>query len=667
MIEDLWRFIGDLDEIEWDEVEAALARVVVGPYLAERDGEIVPIEGYSYFRESARVEYLDVPTHVADLSDASALLWAAEMRDQGVKIEHLASDVRSMLTPEFLDQGRVWYPEALDVAAEISKDSGMELDRVVTAIAVMSPRCQWEDPESGEGEKKYVRSLAKFVAAGGTDGLTADEAAVAWKKHYKETNTVLGLVKGKRTGDPVGASVFNNNTAKAIRVMRGEVTPGELLIDNKTRSFYDNILFPQDAAAVTIDTHMMKVFERVYGVTYKDADVFTRHDRKIPKGGGQVRGVGYIALSEAIRQVASETGETPNTIQAAYWLRMQSEPHILENGNPWPGRDPVMAFARALDYLDTDFELRPAYSPEEVALNRLTDEEVEEVLAREQEEADRYERSVGLARVDVERYLRLVKGKVQDVESYHYRREAEPEAGESPSLPKMMIGGLLPEDQKIVRAMLPRLLARYPSVADQILVVKGVYLKTRWGSLGDDGTMKLTTLAAKVMGKKNVNGDIIGQEARGDVADTVSHEFGHALLRDLAGASPTASTRKKIKDMDVELRKLAGRGAPRFGSLADERNQAVRDLNRYLSQEELKIRELVNEVHGRVADAFDHDATRIHDQIVSEFSKNPTYYLSSKEELFAAAFAHYELGKRGPIADIVGEWVREKYGKVETP
>ena len=209
-------------------------KVVVGPYLAERDGRIVPVEGYAYFREGANIEYLDVPTHVADLSDPASLLWASEMRDQGVSIQHLADEVRSQLTPEFLDQGRVWYPEALDAAAQISKESGIDLDRIVTAIAVMSPRCQWEDPESGEGEKKYVLSLAKFIANGGTDGITADAvmdengkpifpAARKWKDHYKKTNTVLGLdpKTRERTGDPVGASVFDTNVAKAIRVLPG--------------------------------------------------------------------------------------------------------------------------------------------------------------------------------------------------------------------------------------------------------------------------------------------------------------------------------------------------------------------------------------------------------------------------------------------------------------
>jgi hypothetical protein len=277
--------------------------------------------------------------------------------------------------------------------------------------------------------------------------------------------------------------------------------------------------------------------------------------------------------------------------------------------------------------------------------------------------------NVELARVDVGRYLRVVEGKVQDVEAYHYKREGLPALevqtkAAPPPLPKMTIGTMLPGEQLIVRSQLTRLLVKYPEVSKQIKKVTAAKFTQRWASFHDEGTMKFNNIGAKYT--KQYGEEEAAKYRDPTLTSTVSHEFGHALMQDLAGGHPTDEERKVIKEIDNKFRR--GRKKPMYMPRLPEvekRNQLVRDLNEELHEQQRRTNELIKEVMGRVSEAFDGDAKRLHDQIVAEFAENPSYVLRNQEELFAQAFAHYELGQRGVISDIVGAWVQEKYGKVE--
>jgi hypothetical protein len=44
-----------------------------------------------------------------------------------------------------------------------------------------------------------------------------------------------------------------------------------------------------------------------------------------------------------------------------------------------------------------------------------------------------------------------------------------------------------------------------------------------------------------------------------------------------------------------------------------------------------------------------------------EFSRNPGYVLMNPEELIVQAFGHWENGMHGPIADLIGPLLEERY------
>lgn len=286
-------------------------------------------------RWTAGGSVLAVPSQLSDLNAQSQEKWASEMDRYGVSVEALKTEIASQITPETLDHARTWYPAANALSQEISTNTGIEQDRIAAALAVCSPRCEWQ-AENGEGETKYVASLAQFVADGKADGLSTEDAVLAWKADYKATNDVIGT-----SGEPVGAALLNGNAEKALDLMRGDLTPEDAMPDNKARSFFDDIMDPGRTNEVTIDTHMMKSFEHVYGVSYKDAEKFAGLGRVNVANDVSVKGVGYIAVSEAVRQVAAEVHESPDVVQAAYWEQVQPEQHITTaDGQDWPGGVP---------------------------------------------------------------------------------------------------------------------------------------------------------------------------------------------------------------------------------------------------------------------------------------------------------------------------------------
>ncbi len=115
------------------------------------------------------------------------------------------------------------------------------------------------------------------------------------------------------------------------------------MTDNKQRSFYDNILLPGSTREVTVDTHMAKAIEQSYGVAHDEALRFLALGRQTVKEDIHVQGIGYIAVSSAVQQIADDPnspyyGEDLDTIQAAYWIAVKDaiDPIQRQDGTDWP-------------------------------------------------------------------------------------------------------------------------------------------------------------------------------------------------------------------------------------------------------------------------------------------------------------------------------------------
>jgi hypothetical protein len=113
---------------------------------------------------------------------------------------------------------------------------------------------------------------------------------------------------------------FDNGIAKAFAILQGAPID-ETATGLKVRSFYNNIDDPGGTRDVTIDGHMNKI---IGAISDLDKDAASRLlNKSSPVADAKYAGAGYIGISEAVRALSVEWGVPPDTIQAAYWLKVQ--------------------------------------------------------------------------------------------------------------------------------------------------------------------------------------------------------------------------------------------------------------------------------------------------------------------------------------------------------
>jgi len=284
----------------------------------------------------------DVQSRLGDLTEGGTEVWASIMQDYGVSVDDLFSKMDEVVDQDAIDHAESWYPDVRQISTDISAETGIGEDRIIAAYGACSPKCVWKSEKDGEGEEKYVQEMARWVAAGNADRypLNAkgfpEEAMMAWKAEYKANNTVRTL-----KGEPKGAQLMNTTGMRGMAVLMGAKEPDDVLNDNKTRSFFNNISDPGGTDDVTIDTHMTKTLEMTYGVSHTDALKFIKKTGGTVKKDNRVLGAGYLAVSEAVRQIALKYDVTPDVAQAAFWEQVQFRPVISdEDGKDWPGGVP---------------------------------------------------------------------------------------------------------------------------------------------------------------------------------------------------------------------------------------------------------------------------------------------------------------------------------------
>lgn len=134
-------------------------------------------------------------------------------------------------------QGRLWYPQARQLAEELADPAGQmtdgfEFDRQVVkaaaVIAVLSPRLSWKKNVE-HAERAYAAHAAE--ANGAT--LAVTHAIETWK----------------------GLKI---NARKAFRILDGE-DPEDVVKGPKVRQFWHTIVDPTDPRAVVVDRHAFDV------------------------------------------------------------------------------------------------------------------------------------------------------------------------------------------------------------------------------------------------------------------------------------------------------------------------------------------------------------------------------------------------------------------------
>lgn len=207
-----------------------------------------------------------------------------------------------------------WYPGANALAQEISPGN---TPRGAGIVAALSPGTEWEKNKRmaqqiegyhpdlfTQGEEIKQQAIADAGMTRGSASSIEAAGREAKAAHYE------------KYGVPDLAAQSEDNLTKAWRISQGE-TPMEgpyvasrakqrgVLGGPKVRSFYGNILDPEDPEPVTIDTHA------------HDAAV----GMKLPYA--QERGLSsagrYNSFATAYRGAAQSVGIVPSEMQAAVW------------------------------------------------------------------------------------------------------------------------------------------------------------------------------------------------------------------------------------------------------------------------------------------------------------------------------------------------------------
>lgn len=241
-------------------------------------------------------EHLVAATRLSELSPAGQAQVAANMEKYGLTHEALVDEIKSKVTPENFAAGKDWYREAHEFNADLADRSGLSFQTTVGITAAVSPRMKWEVPKATSPDNKKI----------------AEKIAMK----FRDYDGMEPVAAAEKMG-----GVIPEMGATGIKLARGG-SIDSTLTGVKRRSFYNNMLDPDNSQHVTVDTHMMKVVKfastREKPIAKGDVEKFIGAAATSTKGGA-----GYVAISEAIHSVAGDMGVLPHEVQAAYWLQVQ--------------------------------------------------------------------------------------------------------------------------------------------------------------------------------------------------------------------------------------------------------------------------------------------------------------------------------------------------------
>jgi hypothetical protein len=281
------------------------------------------------------------------------------------KATALLSSILDNLSPEQIESGRGWYWEAHNLVKSMAEKTGTQFDVAVGVVAALSTKMRWDMGSDSDDPTRpnldFARSLIELWNANKSIDITAEmieefELEDIKPGQYEPQSDELSsknlakLLKPNMMEDVEKAVMVNPITA-AINILRtGD--PDSYLKGAKVRSFHDNIAFPDQSDAVTIDslaTQLMALREAAEllkkggGVRAekRKAGVSKKWQTKIKdRFGNEVGPVTiYPAFVEIVHRVTERWNEahpegprlTPNDVQAILWYVQRDQ---LDLGMP---------------------------------------------------------------------------------------------------------------------------------------------------------------------------------------------------------------------------------------------------------------------------------------------------------------------------------------------
>jgi hypothetical protein len=113
--------------------------------------------------------------------------------------------------------------------------------------------------------------------------------------------------------DRLQVHTYGRNKEKAKRILDGE-DPRVVLSGRKTRSFYENLLNPSEVECVTVDGHMVNVW----------------NGARVPLDFAGITGSEYDRIERGVKELASRLGIVPCSLQSVFWLTWRRINGILQ-------------------------------------------------------------------------------------------------------------------------------------------------------------------------------------------------------------------------------------------------------------------------------------------------------------------------------------------------
>lgn len=290
------------------------------------------------------------------------------MQARGVTRESTKARMIELVTAaskEDYNAGYIWYQKAHDFCAAEARKWGVSTWRLVAATSAVSPLTEWDHaypeinskphPNLNQGKamrlaqivydpKWYLREYeidenyanqfeikqVEEAQAKNDEKIAKGEKPTAHKilslKSYNGSDPAFAPgtdLRGRHTLEELPADIvvalerpflaqMPNNAAKAIRALRGEDPASVLGGTGKTRSFYNNMLNPNDPDFVTIDTHMVRAITNNLGLTEKQQGELVKD------------GNNYKIMHDGILDAARELGLLPQQVQAIVWTHWKT-------------------------------------------------------------------------------------------------------------------------------------------------------------------------------------------------------------------------------------------------------------------------------------------------------------------------------------------------------
>lgn len=205
-----------------------------------------------------------------------------------------------------------WYQDAHDQIDVLAEKYSVDPHTLAAMVAATSPQMEWRH-EFEDGSIKFpnldlaihainvARDYPNEPAPKLIDRLVEESKQRTPEEQKKEPSELGGL----------GESML-----KAIRIYRGE-DPERVLNAPKTRSFMNNLAYPDQATTVTMDEHMGRaVLGKSTNENYSKSTDGVLDEL--------ADGSGYTWVADVVKQLAADKGVLPHQAQAIVWVAQKA-------------------------------------------------------------------------------------------------------------------------------------------------------------------------------------------------------------------------------------------------------------------------------------------------------------------------------------------------------